>query len=152
MFDMRRQTFLWYARVNITWCRKCTNSSFRPVDCLFVNKVMSLNFKSSYNCLKIKFNYDLESILPLGFKLPVFYRPPWPPGARPGAGRFAQELLQELWCREAWKQEQQCTSTLDVCENTTMGSAMAIRKRQYVRAINKHVLAIMGRETQNDPH
>ena len=45
---------------------------------------------------------------------------------------------------DAWKQEQQCTSTLDVCENTTMGQAMAIRKRQYVRAINKHVLAIMG--------
>ena len=95
--------------------------------------------------VRLRFNYDLESILPLGFKLPVFYRPPRPPGARPGAGRFAQELLQELWCREAWKQEQQCTSTLDVCENTTMGPAMAIRKRQYVRAINKHVLAIVGR-------
>ena len=45
---------------------------------------------------RLMFNYDLESILPLGFKLPVFYRPPRPPGARPGAGRFAQELLQEL--------------------------------------------------------
>ena len=32
-----------------------------------------------------------------------------------------------------------------------MGPAIAIRKRQYVRAINKHVLAIMGGGTQNDP-